>query len=327
MPGLMDIFEDSDRDDEESNGWLSHQPDGAESELPPEELTDGDFAQDLLDDFLEWLVRGKTEPPRAPGLHCSSLWKTCPRVPLLEARYAEYLTVESDSAGQRLTYDVGHAIHDLVQNTFMGPFGRLYGNWKCLSCQKIVHEGTMPRACPRCDIPWRCEEDGVQNIVYAEMFVSDDDLKYCGHCDGIMLSREGKKFVFEFKTISKSQYGGLKAPKHEHVVQVHAYMNALGLKKAVVMYLDKGSQADWKQLPDGTWISPNPHVKMFLVEWDADLWANMERRIRDYHRAAKRAKTLPTVEIEDINEFPRICSHAKCDLAKDCGVREYCFSV
>lgn len=314
----MDIF----GDDEESL------PTTTQVVTEPEVSKDGDnYANDLKEDFLHWLVHGKTEPPRAPGLHCSSLWKTCPRVPLLEARYREYLKVEKDTAGQRLTYDVGHALHDMMQNTFMGPFGRLWGNWKCLSCQDVTHEGTMPQACPRCDVPWRCEEDGVQNIVYAELFVSDDILKYCGHCDGIMLSREGNKFVFEFKTISKSQFPKLRAAKHEHVVQVHAYMNALGLRDAVVLYLDKGSQADWKKLPDGTWVSPNPHVKAFHIKWDDDLWATMQSRIQDYHKATERAKKLPTVEIEHVNEFHRICTHTGCDLAADCGVRDYCFAI
>ena len=285
------------------------------------------LADDLKEDFLDWLVNGKTEPPRAPGLHCSSLWQTCPRVPLLEARYAGYLKVQKDTAGQRLTYDVGHGLHHLVQNSLMGPFGRLHGDWKCLACQKVTHHGTMPLACPECRVAWRDESDGNQNIVYNEMFVADDVLKYCGHCDGIMLSREGHKFVFEFKTISKSQYRSLRAPKYAHIVQVHAYMNALGLKDAVVLYLDKGSQADWEKLPDGTWISPNPHIRAFYVKWDDDLWAVMEQRIRAYHEAEQLAKKLPMVEIEHVNHYARICTHQKCDLAADCAVAEWCFAI
>jgi len=285
------------------------------------------IATNFRHDLLKWLVEGKTEPPRAPGLHCSSLWKTCPRVPLLEAKYAQYIQIEDETAGGRMTFDVGHALHDLIQNNYLGPFGRLWGKWKCLACQKVTHEGTMPEACPKCDIPWRDEADGIQNILYAELFVKDDQLKYCGHCDGIVLTREGNKVVFEFKTISPSQYRGLKAPKHEHVVQVHAYMNALGLKSAIILYWDKGSQADWRKGSDGRWTNQNPHLKVFHVCFDDDLWKKMSKRILDYHAAVAQVKKLPTIEIEHIKKHRRICSHKKCALAGECHVRDLCFAI
>jgi len=308
-------------------------PDETSPDTPNIQLLDGNFADDLREDFLNWLVNGKgEEPPRAPGLHCSSLWRTCPRVPLLEKKYAEYLRVEKETPGQRLTYDVGHALHAMMQNGYLGEFGRLYGNWVCLSCSPgednepvIVHEGTLPRKCPKCSAPWRYT-DGTNNLIYAEMFVEDNVLKYCGHCDGIMLSREGHKFVFEFKTISPSQYKGLKQPKYEHIVQCHAYMNALGLDHAVVFYLDKGSQADWRKLADG-WISPNPHIKVFLVKFDHELWGSMRERIEEYHKADEIAKKLPVVEIDDINKFARVCTHKGCDMAGDCSARDMCFAI
>ena len=288
---------------------------------------DVNIASEFREDLLDWLVHGKTEPPRAPGLHCSSLWKVCPRIPLLEKKYAEYLKVEQLSAGQRMTYDVGHALHHLIQNSYMGPFGRLHGNWKCLRCQDITHEGTMPQECPKCETPWRNEEDGIQNIIYDELFVVHDDLKYCGHCDGILLSRAGRKIVFEFKTISKSQYGGLKAPKHEHIIQVHAYMAALGLQDSIILYWDKGSQADWRKMPNGTWSCKNPHLKVYHVKFDDDLWAEVEGKIEKYHEADALAKKLPTVEIDDINKYDRVCSHDRCNLAGDCALRDLCFAI
>jgi hypothetical protein len=294
--------------------------------MPKASETDN-LAADFREDFLFWLENGKTEPPRKPGLHCSSLWKTCARVPLIEKKYSKYLAIEQLVAGQRLTYDVGHSLHHLVQNSYMGPFGRLWGKWKCLACQEITHEGTMPQSCPKCDAPWRNEDDGSQNIVYDELFVENDTLKYCGHCDGILITRSGKKVVFEFKTISKSQYGGLREPKHEHVMQVHAYMAALGFDVAIILYLDKGSQADWRKLSDGTWSCKNPHIKVFQVRFDKQIWEPMIERIKDYHRADERAKALPIVEIEHINEFSRVCSFRKCDLANDCHVRDLCFAI
>ncbi len=285
-------------------------------------------ANDLVEDLCHWLEHGKTEPARAPGLHCSSLWKTCARRPPLEHMYANYLTTEVIKAGSRMTFDMGHSIHNLIQNGYLGPFKRLYGEWKCLVCQDIIHKGIMPDACPKCDIPWRNEKDGDQNIVYSELFVKDDALNYCGHCDGVLLGRDNKtKRVFEFKTISKSQYGSLRQPKSAHVMQVHAYMNGLGLKEAVVLYWDKGSQCDWSRDPDGSWISGKPHLKSFLVKWDDELWNAMVKRIHDYHAATELVRTLPTVGTDTVMQFPRVCTHDGCDMARDCPVARWCFGL
>jgi hypothetical protein len=95
----------------------------------------------------------------------------------------------------------------------------------------------------------------------------------------------------------------------------------------VVLYLDKGSQADWRKLRDGTWSSKNPHIKVFQVSFNDDIWAGITKRIEDYHIADARAQKLPTVEIEDINQFKRICTHKKCDLAGECHVRDLCFAI
>lgn len=319
-----DLFDIDEEEESDLSPKLGSKTILASPSLP---VVDGDVAAEFREDLLHWLVHGKTEPPRAPGLHCSSLWKTCPRVPLLEKRFAQHIEVKEKTAGQRMTFDVGHALHDLIQNVYLGPFGRLWGRWKCLSCQKIVHEGVLPSECPECGIPWRNDEDGTQNIVYAEMFVVDDTLNYCGHCDGILLTRAGRKLLFEFKTISKSQYKGLRQPKHEHVIQCHAYMHTLGIKEAIVLYWDKGSQCDWVKLPDGRWQSSNPHLKVFLVRWDQGIWDDMSRRIRDYRRAEQRSQELPVVEVENVNEFPRVCNHKGCDLAGECVVRDFCFAI
>jgi rubrerythrin len=291
-------------------------------------------ARDLVKDLIYWLENDKTEPERKPGLHCSSLWKTCARRRILEAIHAGSLEKEQLTAGQRMTFDEGHALHDLIQNNYLGQWGRLWGDWICLSCSPgkdgepgIVHQGTCPAKCPICGTPARYT-DGTENIKYSEIFVEDTTLCYCGHCDGIILGRDMKtKRVFEFKTISKSQFKGLKEPKYAHVVQSHAYMNTFGLTEAFVLYWDKGSQCDWTKAPDGSWLSANPHLKCYLVQFDQALWDTMAQRIKDYHSADAFVETSPTVTDNDAMNRPRICSHVKCDLALDCPVRKPCFAL
>jgi len=311
---LTDIFLEGLEDEEE----LPRAVDVAESANP---------ARDFIDDLVYWLENVKTEPPRAPGLHCSSLWKTCARKELLKTQYADYVKAEVIKAGSRMTFDMGHALHDMIQNIYLGPAGRLWGDWKCVNCQDIVFRGTLPEACPKCDIPWRNEKDGHQNIVYAELFVKDEDLDYCGHCDGVILGRTGKKRVFEFKTKSKSQFESLRRPDTPHIIQVHAYMNAMNLEEAILLYWDKGSQCDWSRNSDGTWNAGTPHLKAYRVEFDHELWASIVARIHDYHKAHKLIRDLPTINGESVMKFRRICSHDKCDLAKECEVKAYCFKL
>jgi hypothetical protein len=281
-------------------------------------------AWDFVKDLAHWLEHGKTEPPRKPGLHASSLWKTCARIPLLSKQHV--LSLEPIKAGQRMTFDVGSALHFWMQNDYLGPMGRLWGDWKCLRCQKVVAQGTMPEHCPECDAPWR-SRDGCYNINYSESFVQDRELDYCGHCDGLLLDRTlQKKRVFEFKTISKSQYGGLHEAKAAHVIQVHAYMHTLDLQEAIVLYWDKGSQCDWSRT-DGKWIAGPPHLKAYLIRFSSSLWGAMVARIKDYHRANERAQSLPVVSDKDVMQFPRVCTHAKCDLAGECDYRNFCFRL
>ncbi len=287
-----------------------------------------DPSQDLVEDLIKWLEEEKTEPPRKPGLHCSSLWKTCARKVLLQEQYKDYLSPEVLKAGSHMTFGEGHAIHDLMQNKYLGPFGRLIGDWKCLQCQSITYRGTMPSECPECNVTWLDMNDGHQNVVYCELFAKDEELDYCGHCDGVLFGRDMvTKRVFEFKTISKAGYASLRRPESSHVVQVHAYMHALGLNEAIILYWDKASQADWSIDRDGNFIATNPHLKSYLVKFDQELWDGIAARIVDHHKAVEQVRKLPVVKGVDVMKFERICTHSKCKLAKACDVKHYCFKL
>lgn len=295
-------------------------------------------ARDFVDDLVAWLEHEKTDPERAPGLHCSSLWRTCARVPLLEVLHKDQLKVERLKAGQIMTFDEGHSLHDLIQNNYGAAWGRLWGEWACLGCPptklpngklvpKVVHTGTRPDKCPECERP-SVYADGSLNIIYSEMSVECKELGYRGHCDGLMLDRTlTKKRVFEFKTISKSQYGELRQPKTAHIIQAHAYMHTFGLTEALIVYWDKGSQCDWTRDPAGKWLPGKPHLKAYLVQFSSDVWAPMVERIKAYHQSSNLAKTLPVVSAKDVMKFKRVCSHDKCDLAEECNVREFCFRL
>src|SRR3990167_3340637 len=98
---------------------------------------DTETSQEFLEDFYAWLEKSE-EQERAPGLHASELWKTCPRIPILTAKSPPVIV--PSTAGERLSYDLGNAMHWWVQNRQFGPWGRLWGDWFCIACQKIIRQ-------------------------------------------------------------------------------------------------------------------------------------------------------------------------------------------
>lgn len=286
-------------------------------------------AADLVQDLIYWLENVKTSPPREPGLHCSSLWKTCARRALLEFQYASELQTEVIAAGNRMTFDMGHALHNMIQNEYLGPLKRIYGDWKCLVCQEIIHTGLMPDRCHKCCTGWRDEVDGSLNIIYSELFVYDEELDFRGHCDGVLVGRgpNPKNRVFEFKTKSKSQFEKLTSPDWAHTIQVHAYMHCLKMDEAIILYWDKGSQCDWSRDLGGRWIAGAPHLKSYLVKFNPHLWEVIAQRIRDYHRAVELIRSLPVINGSVVKTFPRACDSRSCELALDCPVSSQCFSM
>jgi len=323
-------------------------------------------AQEWFLDFQEWLVSDYEKTvhhDRKPGLHASSLGSICARRSMVIAAYGARRYPHT--AGNYFTFDVGHALHFWWQERYLGPRQELIGDWKCMACEcvkcgplitklgsraplsredkqrifrtckacqgtgrKVTH-GLMPLDCD-CGTPWQ------DSISYMELPVVHKELDYVGHCDGI-LDHSPKKRLFEFKTISVSEYernfikAAVPAPKADHVVQAHAYMVPLGLEEAIILYENKGSQCEWKVDRDGQFIAGEAKLKPFLVRFDQELWDGIVLRIHDHHRAMEivkdfkeQGKQLPRATI---SEFTRVCSDDKCEMAKRCSMARECFSL
>lgn len=109
--------------------------------------------------------------------------------------------------GTRLIFDVGHAVHGMLEKFYKEALG---------------------------------------NQFRSEEFVGFDDPPLIGHVDGIW-ERPGEKDIgMEFKTIGKKGFNepplsGSSAahPKVEHIWQVHCYMKCTGLDEFRVLYICK----------------------------------------------------------------------------------------
>lgn len=279
-----------------------------------------DLAAQFTEHLTSWLTEdyAKLQKVREPGLHASSLWKTCARQVMLLEAFKQHLKSEVMQAGNFLTFDVGHALHHWWQNNYLGPMQVLYGDWYCKRCDKVVHTGLQPQTCPVCNTDRRVVLD------YAESSVRDDEMGYVGHCDGV-LHLGDYRAVFEFKTASPSEFEKLDKPKVQHVVQAHAYMHGLKLQHTLVVYQNKGRQCSWTKDASG-WHPGKPELRVFHVKFDQTLWDNYVKRCKDYKEANELVRSLPVVTPKDANRFERICAHARSTLAEECPMVKQCFA-
>ncbi|MGD9727900.1 MAG: hypothetical protein AB7V39_16140 [Nitrospiraceae bacterium] len=167
-----------------------------------------------------------------------------------------------------------------------------------------------------------------------ELPVVNKELGYVGHTDGI-LDHKPKRRIFEFKTISPSEYdkypgASTPRPKPEHVIQAHAYMQPLGLDETLIIYENKGSQCKWTVNMFGQFVAGEPKVVPILIHFDQELWNGVIARIHEHHRSVAviedhkaSGKRLPRASIDG---FERICSEKNCDMASRCPVSRECFS-
>lgn len=86
-------------------------------------------------------------------------------------------------------FDEGHAIHAKWQNWFQ-EMGVLHGKFECVSCNQITW-GTSPAECESCQH---------KELRYAEVTLSDDDLRIKGHTDG-WIKGIGDDCLIEIKSI------------------------------------------------------------------------------------------------------------------------------
>jgi hypothetical protein len=274
------------------------------------------------------------EPPRT-FLRASGLYQTCGRREAILTVEPERTVVENITIGQQLTFDFGTAMHAWWQNRYLGPAGRLWGLWFCAKCKAVTFEGLMPKKCPDCGTGrtyWTRGHFGsakVENITYVESALKCEEFGYTGHPDGMLVDPAiggAPQMLFELKTISPSGYTSLRKPKDDHVIQMHAYMRLLKMREALIVYIDKGKQCEWNFTPDGL-KSGEPHVKIFHVAYDDEFWEQIAKRITDYWdaRGLMAAEEAPTAH--DASKFPRVCDKPTDFLAKDCPVRDKCFSM
>jgi len=202
---------------------------------------------------------------------------------------------EEESFTKDFFCNIGTVVHSVVQK-WLGITENLYGKWKCIKCNKIIHEGFGPVICECKNL---CE--------YEEYELSYNILT--GHCDGLFLINK-KFYIFELKTISTR---GLterikeRQPYYYHSAQSNMY--TLMAQKIKLPYPLVGNVIVYL-------TRDNPFKFKAFVHEGIDL-NTVKETIRDYKKAIKMMET---------GEFKKIVQHCKSyEESKNCPYKSICF--
>lgn len=119
----------------------------------------------------------------------------------------------------RLTFGIGNAVHDWLQNS-PSIFGdRRYGWWKCLACGQVRYFGSPPKK--DCSCGARPEA----SIYHEHSFEITHPVTVSGHPDMFFKPSWAKKLrITELKTLAGDEFDKLPSPFIGHEWQTHVYM-------------------------------------------------------------------------------------------------------
>jgi hypothetical protein len=220
------------------------------------------------DEVVTWIEHAKTlsvlydtyvntedeDSIRAAGIHASEV-SSCLRKVFYTVRDEPKKPVIAKFWRQR--FKVGHAIHAMVQRDFKRMARRTF---------------VLPAA------EKMAKDRGLFVEFDSEVHLSPrfqqlaSELNIHSSCDGVFTFRESPfgpvvlRVGVEIKTESPDGYEKLKAPKPEHMEQVHVYMACLDLPLMWFFYFSKGNQNNT--------MSQAP----FLTPFNPAVWARIEQR-------------------------------------------------
>lgn len=135
------------------------------------------------------------------------------------------------------------------------------------------------------------------------------EYKITGSADGV-----GEDFILEIKTINPYSFGGLKAPKPEHIKQASLYAYFLHKKDILFLYIDKSSLK----------------IKTYKVPFDADYINSVIKdlnvlRMQKKHTYGLKNRIIKPAEINYKKLPKRECKSRIGEKAMKCPFADTCF--
>lgn len=302
----------------------------AEPKTPGNYLKIEDFPQNSLVYRAHEHTAGVSKPRHHATIHASDLdpersW--CAREVALLTLHDMKRPEGFLSTAQKVVFDFGHKASDVFRECL--PPQMVWGNWKCLACDKITKREYTPSKCPHCGARGRALE-------YREVFAKDPKTGVVGSFDLIVDPlMNGQKVIVE----TKSEMGDAWQKRnkaefaHEWRTKLYLYLAAvtpwlqnygINTQSARIIYINKGGHG------------PAPQIK----KWGLKDWAKTP--FKEYR--VKRDDTFLTGQIDKVHTWrkwkalhavnpkaaaadlpDRICDSPTTTLAKNCAACQKCF--
>lgn len=172
-------------------------------------------------------------------VRASSIPRLCFREEVLAGR-AGLVREKQVHANLEWWFGMGDGIHYTFQSRYLGKLGVLYGHWMCLMCGKVHGRNSYVDHPVRVRMPEECDSCGHTRFFLVEETVEDPERRINGHMDGVLRLPGNEDAVIDFKSCSKSRFQRLKKrPDEAAVVQLQMYMAMSGIKRGVLLYVNK----------------------------------------------------------------------------------------
>lgn len=241
------------------------------------------------------LSRERVQWKRGVGFRPSDLtYPFCERLKVAQLAGLVDIYDERTTPRQQLVFDMGHAIHDIIQGYFW-DIGLLKGSYKCLKCDKIYDDILAPTCCPSGKVTHE-----KKHLKYKEVRMRSEEYKINGRCDGILVI-DGEEHLMDVKSIANRTPKSpeqtfcfedleTKGPKHDHIVQLNLYMWISGIHRGHLLYVAKN----------------NHQIKTFAIPYDYSI-------LKPYLDNIKRLLDLAMdLQAHKRVELPEVCSRANC---------------
>lgn len=206
-------------------------------------------------------------------------YNLCARAKVAQLAGLHKIYYEVPAPKLKLTFDVGHAYHKIIQDYFWEA-GILEGEYRCIKCDKGWWD-TSPTQCIH------RKSHTKRHLKYKEVPFKIPELLISGRADGIIhfdVNHQIEKHLIDIKTIAnrgsfvnerQHAFEDLKekGAKHDHIVQLNFYMYALNIHKGHLLYVSKNtSQTESFYFQyDPAIIEPYLEQIRSIIQWAEDI--------------------------------------------------------
>jgi hypothetical protein len=171
--------------------------------------------------------------------------------------------------------DAGTAIHEMEQQKYFGPSGKVLGFWKCSNCKTVVEEiSHMPESPCQNEVSVRSKtKDFASEIIrpcakfgtwlYEEARGIDTEFDVSWKVDLIVEVPEGR-IIVDDKTMNSERWGALEEPQPKDATQLQIYLWLLGAEHGILRYINAG---DHQKDPKHFYLARDTKVERWVKNY------------------------------------------------------------